>query len=383
VGKVDKNSMRLILHIGQSKTGTSALQSFLFFNKQALLNDGFLYPDYYLKEKPLLTREHNAFAETLASLPRYPNFTVEEYIEQFHKQIKYHKPHTVILSAESFFGAPQIWRLDDTNDFYSAYEKKLKALKAFTDQFDTHLIGYFRSPEDWMEVSVSHLIRYYGLFGKHIDQSDENIVSLLSPHVDLSRLLELWGDIIQPQKMSVFPYEKDVLKDSDIINDFCGKAGLDLSKLSKEKASSKRVHASLDRRYVELKKMLNTKTRKKTEERVIIECLDILNSQLPEIERYRLPVDLKKKIQVDFKPYHIWLQENYSKGGKPFFSSKVNVDERDYQPISSEDIKQAEIDFRKLYSSYPIKWLYFQVSCKGFLRNRLPFLYAVLKNLFQ
>jgi len=39
--------MRVILHIGQSKTGTTALQSFLASNRTPLAKAGICYPDVY------------------------------------------------------------------------------------------------------------------------------------------------------------------------------------------------------------------------------------------------------------------------------------------------------------------------------------------------
>ena len=75
--------MQLILHIGQSKTGTTALLSFLLQNKKCLQNMGIVYPDYFINNMPLHTPEHNAFAETLCNLPRYPYCSLETYFDLF------------------------------------------------------------------------------------------------------------------------------------------------------------------------------------------------------------------------------------------------------------------------------------------------------------
>ncbi len=57
--------MELILHIGYSKTGTSAIQDFLYRNRKMLLRRyGILYPDIYIFDKA-----HHLFAWSLTSKP--------------------------------------------------------------------------------------------------------------------------------------------------------------------------------------------------------------------------------------------------------------------------------------------------------------------------
>jgi len=101
--------MRVILHIGQSKTVTTALQSFLASNRASLVTAGILYPDVYRSGIPLNVLDHNSFAEALCGFRRFPALSAEEYFSQFLKQAKDKKCDTLLLSGESFRGAPQIW----------------------------------------------------------------------------------------------------------------------------------------------------------------------------------------------------------------------------------------------------------------------------------
>ncbi|MCH8942156.1 MAG: hypothetical protein IIA48_06935 [Bacteroidetes bacterium] len=50
---------KFILHIGQSKTGTTAIQSFLSENRKILHNKGILYPDILKKWVSLDLLNHN------------------------------------------------------------------------------------------------------------------------------------------------------------------------------------------------------------------------------------------------------------------------------------------------------------------------------------
>src|SRR3989344_5912389 len=100
--------MQFILHIGQSKTGTTALQRFLSANRAGLVRRGILYPDVQLGGIRLNVLNHNPFADSLAGEVRHPHLSPEEYIKQFREQAVESNCHTILLSAESFFGgAPQ------------------------------------------------------------------------------------------------------------------------------------------------------------------------------------------------------------------------------------------------------------------------------------
>ncbi len=121
--------MRVILHIGQSKTGTTSLQSFLASNRASLAKAGVLYPDVYRGGIPLNVLEHNSFAESLCGFRRFPGFSAEEYFPQFLEQAQKQGCDTLLLSGESFWGAPQIWRLAEGVGFFETHATKLKNLK--------------------------------------------------------------------------------------------------------------------------------------------------------------------------------------------------------------------------------------------------------------
>ena len=372
--------MKLILHIGQSKTGTTALQSFLLSNKNRLAQEGILYPDYYLTGMPLNTLNHNSFAEELSGLTRHPCLTFEEYCKQFTQEMKSTGCETMILSAESFFGAPQIWRLKEGQDFWEAYQQKLENLRHFTSGFDTDIIGYFRSPEDWFESAVSQIIRYAGLLGKNVYESDEELFSLFKPHLDYPKLLTLWHEIIEPEQMMILPYERDRLENQDIVQDFCKRIGSDCRSLNFETLKHK-THSSLDKRYIAVKKQLNEKPRTKTQECVMIECLDRLNARLPRIEKYQIDNDLREKLDEHCRSYHEWMSGNYGQNGQPFFQKKKHSSEKQ-STLADEEIQQAVKEFNALYRSWPMTILRLKVGAKSFLRNKHPRIYAFVKNMW-
>ena len=369
--------MKLILHIGQSKTGTTAIQTFLKANRKKLIEQKFLYPDYYISGMPLNTLNHNCFAEELSGLTRRPGFSSDEYMQQFRAELKANECNTLILSAESFLGTPQVWRLQEGKEFWEAHSEKIKTLKNLTSDFDIKLIAYFKSPEDWFETTVSQVIRYAGLFGKNVYENDEQLFSLLKPHLDYPKHLTLWKETLNPAQMMVMPYERKQLVQHDIINDFCDKLDIDLRALEHSETIT---HSSLDRRYVEVKKILNDTPHSKTEERTINACLDRLNSKLTRIQTYRIDAGLREKVEDYCSFVHSWMNEHYAKDSANFFTIEDKAITKP-DSLSKEEIAKAMHDFKRMYNAPSMRIFRLKEVTKYYLRKKQPKIYAFIKNI--
>lgn len=153
--------MRLILHIGSGKTGTTTLQSTLCAHAEQLMQAGILYPT------PLYNKvNHNylaALVHPMRDMPR--EFTSGEtasyediqargaaFWNDIRRQIKASNPETVVLSGEYFFGLSQA---------------KMDLLRSLLSEVfhDVHVVAYVRHPAtfyvSWMQqiVKASHEIR--------------------------------------------------------------------------------------------------------------------------------------------------------------------------------------------------------------------------------
>ena len=72
--------MKILLHIGQPKTGTSAIQTFLSANRKALRIAGVLYPSVPVKGLVFHLRNHNTVANALNNMQSvYPHLTANQY----------------------------------------------------------------------------------------------------------------------------------------------------------------------------------------------------------------------------------------------------------------------------------------------------------------
>lgn len=176
---------RFIIHIGQSKTGTTSLQSFLSENRKNLVKQGICYPDVRRGGMALHLLNHNSLADSLTGNGRYPGLSAEEYFEQFFHQAEQAGCDTILLSGESFFGgAPQPWDVPVGESFHSIYANKLKLLKSLLRGRECKVIAYLRRQDAWLESIISHVIRFEGVHSHAIYQSDEQMAETLSDRMD-------------------------------------------------------------------------------------------------------------------------------------------------------------------------------------------------------
>jgi hypothetical protein len=149
--------MKLILHIGMGKTGTTALQAALAGHRDILLCHGVLYPAVETS-----ATSHNFLAAFLQSegigplrlmssrynnSPRLLMAACERGWHQIKRQVQKHQPDTVVLSAESIFR-----RLNQTN----AADFKSRLLE-LTDNI--HIAAYIRRPSGYYLSSVQECLK--------------------------------------------------------------------------------------------------------------------------------------------------------------------------------------------------------------------------------
>ncbi|MDK9694559.1 MAG: hypothetical protein OEL19_10005 [Sulfurimonas sp.] len=136
--KVKMSSIKLIIHIGAGKTGTSSIQQTLMSNREALLNQGFFYLGLMLENanEKLYDWQKASAIESFHSLTEKE--TEEQLFAVLDSAIKFAAQkniHTLIWSNESLYGR--------TQKLY----KVLQTLKK--DGVEIEFIAYIRRHEPW------------------------------------------------------------------------------------------------------------------------------------------------------------------------------------------------------------------------------------------
>jgi hypothetical protein len=200
--------MRVILHVGQHKTGSKALQSALYANPEWLASRGFAYPIRSASAAPLRPYEmnhHTLFrvvrdAVDGTSGPR-PSETVSDHLRALQKTVPV-GAHTLILSAEDLF------------DMHTAHE----------DSLDTDRVPRAAAivARELAQVSTSvkvvvylrrqdHLLAaHYAQFIKGSNTHDLSLAAFaerFAPRFDADALLAAWEAAFRRANVRVIPYE--------------------------------------------------------------------------------------------------------------------------------------------------------------------------------
>jgi hypothetical protein len=360
--------MRVLLHIGQSKTGTSAIQAFLTLNRLSLGEAGVLYPAVKVGGMPIDLGAHNAVADSLVGMSRFPHLTADEYFSQFFEEARRIDANLLILSAEHFFGGePRIWAVTDHQAYFELYRKKVEKLATYLKGHDVSLLVYLRPQLDWLASAASHTVRIDRLISDTpIYQNDRQFFELMKPLLRYSALLDIWADVIKPSTFTVVPYTKSTLHRGSSISDFLRRTGLEEMHFPCASADIQ-VNTSLTREYLEVKKILNQSPRSKNTERVIIRCLERLSEKSLESTRYGFSEDIRHDLESFIAPENTSLNERYRTDNLSFVAGGPEHS-RDQKPLSEKDVLRARATFEREYRRPRYRLLSLNYASRAFLR---------------
>lgn len=360
--------MRVLLHIGQSKTGTSAIQAFLTLNRQTLRDMGVLYPAVKVKGMPVNLGAHNAVADALVGKSRFPNLTADQYFQQFLEEAERMNANLLILSAEHFFGGePRIWEVADEAEYSRIYRQKVERLASYLKGHDVSILVYLRPQIDWLSSAVSQTVRIDRLISdKQIYQNDRQFFELMKPLLKYSALLDVWADVMKPSSFMVIPYDRKTLFKNSSVADFLQRAGLE-NTVFPYASLDIQVNESLTREYIEVKKILNGTRRTKNDERVIIRCLEHLSELSREGSRYCLDADVQRDLEPFVSSENERLNRQYQTDGSVFVA-RSEGQSRERKPLSDEDVARAMDAFQKEYRRPRYKLLQLNFATRAFLR---------------
>lgn len=365
--------MRFLLHIGQSKTGTSAIQAFLTLNRQALIERGVLYPALQKGSLSVDLGSHNAFADALSGLSRYPYLSADEYMSSFREQAERFGCHTILLSAEHFFGGePRIWDIESAEQYFALYRAKLNKLHALIGDDPVEIIVYLRSIREWLASAVGQTVRTERLISKkRIYRNDAQFLALARPVLDYSGLLDIWVSETKPDKITIIPYRRSQLLRGSSIADFLSRAGLDTFDFPYG-SEDLQVNSSLTREWLEVKKRLNETPKSKTAERVAIRCLEDLSRTSGFSATYQLDRAIADDVTALEAEQDAALQRAFGVSVQSR-QDRSNLAEDD---LTTEQIDQFEFRFRAEMAKPKYRWLYVDLLVRAILRRHFPWVHA-------
>jgi capsular polysaccharide export protein len=274
---------RFILHIGQSKTGTTAIQHFLSVNRGALRDRGILYPDIRNRGVFLGATDHNLVAWSLIGKHSPLSVSFEQFLEDVKTELHRNAAlHTVILSAEAFLGEPHIWNFDSEDAWRQANREKIQTLRSLLQGHEVTILVYLRRQDYWVNSAFNHIIKIEGLVGRRLYSDIQQLIEQLAPRLDYAQELRSWSEHFSRDAMIVRPYERSQLFEGDAVSDFLAQTGLaDHGSQFIQPDHQELKNPGLPRDVLEVKQILNRAPRSKPEERVLIWALQKIGMEMP------------------------------------------------------------------------------------------------------
>lgn len=192
---------KILLHIGTHKTGSTAIQSFCYKNSMALIQQGILYPESYTK-----WGGHHQIPWHLGVTHPYKDedITFDQIMLYLKQQIAIYQPRQVILSSEDFEFLPL---------------PALKRLKETLDDYPIEILIYLRRQDNYLISEYKQHVRmevtqFSGTLFDFVLKYD------FEPRFNYKYITDKWSEVFGKNSLIVRPFEKQQLKDGDVVEDF-------------------------------------------------------------------------------------------------------------------------------------------------------------------
>jgi hypothetical protein len=201
--------MKLILHIGTPKTGTTAVQRFLYANQQPLAECGFHYA----------TPPHNlGHANSVANaLSNDDSRAVQTFLARHVRSARRRRADTILISAENFYVRNVFFSMQRRQVCPNVLERNRKLVETLRallpDEIETSQVAcYFRRPDRYAESLYNQHVKR-GI----IDGTFDEFLSLIEPALFYDRCMRSWADAFGESNCVVRLYE--TVK-TDVVSDF-------------------------------------------------------------------------------------------------------------------------------------------------------------------
>lgn len=386
--------VKYIIHIGYSKTGTTAVQNFLAHNRSALEKKGILYPDIRYWGTHICEQDHNLLALTIAkpsSVFRTPptvwfQMAPAEYIQQIEHQVEQIPSiHSVLLSGESFTGVPMPWDFPSGEDYFVAEKQKIRDLRELLAKHEVRILIYLRRQDHWVDSAINQAIKREGLANRPVFQSADEFSKQVHTILNYGTVVAMWADVFGKDNIIIAPFEKGQFKNYNLIDDFLDKIGINsIDGFERPTMTIATENVKLSRNALEVKRLLNRAPRKEYEELVLIRALQEISREFgddnPDWGQFLDPRE-RADLLSRYKDGNRSIAENYlgRKGGQLFFEPWPDPSQawEPYPGLSAE--KETEISSRlqQKLNSMPFRWNRFRLALGLWLREHALWLYAL------
>lgn len=236
----------ITLDIGPGKTGTSAVQTFLFSNREKLNELGFSYPMF---DKSI---NHVGVSTRLAGFNgRYD----EKDVQSFFKGVKDVSKNTnVILHSEHFgvFGSRPFHEYSSFDEAREVRRQNIAKLRSMIGTEEVRMLSYLRRQDEMLISNYAQMVRGNARLSVHWDQVRNWEVLL-----NYKAMLQDYLEILQPKELIIKPYRLESLYRNNIVADWLYSVGLPLEAFNLNLSADNYVNVTPPAEIIEILRMAN------------------------------------------------------------------------------------------------------------------------------
>jgi len=195
--------LKLIIHVGTPKTGTTSLQTYLDKKQRKLRGKGILYPHNLESLQNSSAPKHQWFEKNLVTTH------VENFLKNFKNIISQVKQdtHTIILSSEGIY-----------NYWWDFSDESKDILRVLGKCFDIEIWLWFREPLVFIESYYKQCIRNPQIennlcYGKNLSFAEMLEIEWFAQHLDYQGFVTECQALFGNNNVSVFKYQSDVVQE--------------------------------------------------------------------------------------------------------------------------------------------------------------------------
>ena len=278
--------LKLIIHVGTPKTGTTSLQTYLDKKQRKLRGKGILYPHNLEKLQNSTAPKHQWFEKNLVTTH------LENFLENFKNIISQVKKdtHTIILSSEGIY-----------NYWWDFPDQSKDILCELSKLFDIKIWVWFRDPLEFIESYYKQCIRNPQVesnpcYGKDLSFAEMLDIKWFSQHLNYQGFVTECQTLFGKNNVSVFKYQ------ADVVQELIQKLGL----ATPHDNPTPRQNKSLNSASIKLLRTINHYDIKAKDKELLIPHLKEINRVL---EKYTndtlIDEESRKRVLKVSSPWHI------------------------------------------------------------------------------
>jgi hypothetical protein len=359
--------MKLVLHIGTHKTGTTALQQFLDMNRRILITRGIHYatPPHGLQHSNLAANALNGGESR----------SVQAFFTKHTQMARRHGAHTLLASAENFYAMSVLLGIRRGRAETNTIERDrllIETLPFLMPEGITtaQIVCYFRRPDRYAESLYSQQVKR----GVGFDGTFGDFLPIIEPALSYNACMRLWSDTFGEKNCIVRVYEAI---NADIVSDFLPNV-LNIDDIDSFALNHRKANERISRDLLEFKRTMNRHVRfsERDIERAILRRMDEeMDWRRAEPDCYQdfLSPYERAELLHRLRPEVAALQTSYDVPAfPPFDFDNAKANWRPYPGLDRRRRQEINFHYDRINRRLGCRVERFALRSAGFVRRRIP-----------